>query len=105
MIQYGSVDVKELKFHRMKSTVDLRDEQWIDVEVRFDLGEGSELPHDLTDLSALLICSYSGGIAQIIPQDEGRDCEYQFTELEKAQLKDYYENEVRPMLLAKAGVQ
>ncbi|WP_282935404.1 hypothetical protein [Paenibacillus sp. RC67] len=104
MIQYGSVEVKDLKFIHMKSTIELRDEQWIDIEVRFGLGEGSELPNDITDLSALLICSYSGGIAQIVPQDEGRDCEYQFTESEKEQLRTYYENEVKPKLLSKVGL-
>ncbi|MBE1441889.1 hypothetical protein [Paenibacillus sp. OAS669] len=105
MIQYGSVDVRELKFMNMRSTIELRDEQWVDVEVCFDLDAGSELPEELSDLSALLICTYSGGIAQVVPQDEGRDCEFQFTESEKEQLRLYYEYEVKPLLLSKTGVQ
>lgn len=104
MIQYGSVEVKELKFEQLKSTIELRDDQWVDVEIRFELNKSSELPEDITDLTALLICTYAGGIAQIVPQDEGRDCEYQFTESEKEQLRTYYEKEVKPRLLNKVGI-
>ncbi|MFE5317420.1 hypothetical protein ACFQ88_01810 [Paenibacillus sp. NPDC056579] len=104
MIAYGSVDIRELRFMNMRSTIDLRDEQWIDVEVRFDLPDRGELPEDISDLSALLICTYSGDIVQIVPQDEGRDCEYQFTEAEKNQLRDYYELQAKQKLLSAAGI-
>jgi len=101
MIQYGSVQIQELKFTELRATIDVRDEQWIDVEVRFELQNSGALPNDISDLSALLICTYAGGIAQIVPQDEGRDCEYQFTEAEKAQLRDFYELYVKQELLRK----
>lgn len=103
MIQYGSTEVHELKFVSLRASIELRDQQWIDVEVQFELDEvnGSALPEDLTELSALLICTYAGQIAQIVPQDEGRDCEYQFTESEKEQLRNYYEHAVEKQLLLK----
>lgn len=104
MIAYGSVDIRELRFMNMRSTIDLRDEQWIDVEVRFDLPDRGGLPEDISDLSALLICTYSGDIVQIVPQDEGRDCEYQFTEAEKNQLRDYYERQAKQKLLSASGI-
>jgi hypothetical protein len=107
MIQYGSTDIKELQFHGFRVSVEPRDSQWIDVELRPEPAAISGLPADISQLTALLICTYSGDIAQIVPQDEGRDCEYQFTESEKTQLRDYYEKHVRALLLqqAQAGQQ
>ncbi|MFH5184536.1 hypothetical protein ACHHV8_18865 [Paenibacillus sp. TAB 01] len=103
MIQYGSTDVHELLFASMRASIELRDRQWIDVEIQFELDweNGAALPDDVTELSALLICTYNGEIAQIVPQDEGRDCEFQFTESEKAQLRHYYEQSVKNQLLHK----
>ncbi|MCS7461083.1 hypothetical protein N0M98_13095 [Paenibacillus doosanensis] len=103
MIQYGSVDVKEMQLIRLRASIDLRDEQWIDVEIRFGVGNADTIPDDVTDLTALLICTYSGGVAQIVPQDGGIDCEYQFTPGEKEQLLAFYELQVKPQLLEKAG--
>jgi hypothetical protein len=101
MIQYGSTDINELKFLGFQASIEPRDGQWIDVELRPQLTENSQLPADISELTALLICTYSGDIAQFVPQDEGRDCEYHFTESEKAQLRDYYEKQLRPLLLHK----
>jgi hypothetical protein len=102
MIQYGSLIHTELCFDKIRAQIDLRDEQWIDVELRLELDPGSVLPDDLSELTALLICTYSGDIAQIVPQDEGRDCEYQFTDGEKEQLRYYYEQNVKSRLLLRA---
>jgi hypothetical protein len=95
MIQFGSLNVAELKFERIRATIEWRDAQWIDVWLRFELKPGSVLPEEITELSALAICTYSGAVAQIVPQDEGRDCEFQFTEDEKRQLLDFYEQNIK----------
>ncbi|NHN30677.1 hypothetical protein [Paenibacillus agricola] len=100
MIQFGSLHYAELKFEQIRATTELRDAQWIDVLLRFELKQGSVLPEDLTELSALIICTYAGAVAQIVPQDEGRDCEFQFTEDEKEQLLGYYEQNVKQELQA-----
>lgn len=98
MIRYGAEQVQELRFVRPRATVEPRDGQWIDVEVRFGLEPGTDLPEEISDLTGLIICTAAGDIVQIVPQDEGRDCEFQFTEQEKEQLRSFYEREVRPFL-------
>lgn len=95
MIAYGGIEIKELRFERMEARIEPRDEQWIDVEIRFQLADGAVTPEGIEELSALLICTRGGDIFDIIPQDEGRDCEFRFTESEKQQLKSYYEREVK----------
>ncbi|NOU93817.1 hypothetical protein GC093_11360 [Paenibacillus sp. LMG 31456] len=99
MIQYGSDDHSDLIFQRLHASIEPRDSQWVDVELSFELSPESVMPTDLLDLTALLVCTHSGEIFQIVPQDEGRDCEYQFTETEKVQLRQYYETQVKPKLL------
>ncbi len=96
MIEYGNPDIRELRFERFRSRVEARGEQWIDVEVSLELAEGSKVPDGIVELGALIVCTLRGDIVEIVPQDEGRDCEYQFTEQEKEQLRTYYEREVRP---------
>ncbi|MFB6363223.1 hypothetical protein ACFCP7_04075 [Paenibacillus elgii] len=96
MIEYGNPDIRELRFARFSSRAEVRGEQWIDVEVSMELAEDSEAPEGIVELGALIVCTRRGDIVEIVPQDEGRDCEYQFTEQEKAQLRVYYEREVRP---------
>lgn len=98
MIEYGNPDIRELRFARFRSRVEVRSEQWIDVEVSLELAEGSETPDGIVELGALIVCTRRGDIVEIVPQDEGRDCEYQFTVQEKEQLRTYYEEEVRPAL-------
>lgn len=93
MLKYGSPDTTELKFKRFVAEVEPRDEQWIDIVLRFELEEENAIPLDVTDLTALVICTRGGEIFQMVPQDEGCDCEYQFTPGEKEQIRDYVERE------------
>lgn len=102
MIRYGDADAQELRFIRPRAHAERRDEQWIDVEVRFDLEPGTRLPDEISELTGWIICTAAGDIVQIVPQDEGRDIEFQFTEQEKEQLRTFYEREVRPLLREKA---
>lgn len=102
MIRYGDTEAQELKFVRLRAQAGPRDEQWTDVEVRFDLEPGTTLPEEISELTGWIICTRSGDIVQIVPQDEGRDIEFQFTDQEKEQLRTYYESEVRPRLTKKA---
>ncbi|XEC92553.1 hypothetical protein AB6A23_14190 [Paenibacillus tarimensis] len=91
MIKYGSDRVTELQFAAFHPRLERRDDQWIDIELQFELTEESELdaPSDVIDLRALVICTHGGAIVQIVPQDEGCDCEYQFTAGEKAQIEAF----------------
>lgn len=92
MIKYGLDRVTELEFAAFYPKLERRDGQWIDIVLRFDLQPASdERPADLIDLTALVICTHAGQIAQMIPQDEDCDCEYQFTAEEKAQITSYIE--------------
>jgi len=105
MIQYGSELVTELKFEQYEAVIEPRDRQWVDVELRFVWSADGELPADISELTALLICTRTGDIFQIVPQDEGRDCEFQFTESEKAQLRAYYYEHVKQHLLQKVEAE
>ncbi|GGF90058.1 hypothetical protein [Paenibacillus abyssi] len=91
MIKYGSDRVTELQFADFRPRFERRDNQWIDIELRFGLTDESleDAPQDLIDLTIYVICTSGGQIAQIIPQDEGCDCEYQFTAGEKAQIEAF----------------
>lgn len=87
MIKYGLDRITELSFLSFRPAIELRDEQWVDIMLRFELAPESEMPDDLLiDLTALVICTVDGTIAQIVPHDEGCDCEYQFTAGEKEQI-------------------
>ncbi|WP_426453966.1 hypothetical protein ACP26L_16035 [Paenibacillus sp. S-38] len=103
MLIYGSTDIHELRFEELRARVESRDEQWIDVEVEFRVAGPDAVPEGITELGALLVVTSRGDIAEIAPQDEGRDCEYQFTESEKAQLREFYEREVRQQVLQAAA--
>ncbi|MFF2479493.1 hypothetical protein [Paenibacillus sp. NPDC058071] len=92
MIKYGSERVTELKFIAIRSHIEKRDRQWVDLTLRFELSADTPLPDDLIDFSGLVICTTSGAIAQIVPQDEDVDCEYQFTAFEKEQIRAYVES-------------
>jgi len=94
MIQYGSDRITELKFKRLHPALERRDWQWVDITLRAELAEETPLPEDLIDFTILVICAAaSGTIVQIIPQDEGCDCEYQFTFSEKEQLRQFIEQD------------
>ncbi|SDC50315.1 hypothetical protein SAMN02799630_00162 [Paenibacillus sp. UNCCL117] len=98
MLTYGSTDVSELKFTSMKHDIDIRDERWVDVYVRLETEAPELVPASIGELGALLVATRDGLLVEIAAQDEGRDCEYQFTESEKAQLRHYYEQQVRPTI-------
>ncbi|WP_028610692.1 hypothetical protein [Paenibacillus harenae] len=89
MIKYGLDRVTELRFQAFQPVIERRDEQWIDIMLRFELAPGAEVPEDLIDFTALVICATDGTIVQMVPQDEGCDCEYQFTVGEKEQIASY----------------
>ncbi|MDQ0057995.1 hypothetical protein [Paenibacillus harenae] len=89
MIKYGLDRVTELRFRAIKPSIERRDHQWMDITLRFELEADTPVPDDLIDFTALVICTHSGAIAQIVPQDEGCDCEYQFTVGEKEQITNF----------------
>ncbi|SFE58280.1 hypothetical protein SAMN04487969_10420 [Paenibacillus algorifonticola] len=86
MIKYGLDTVTELKFEKIIANMERRNDQWVDIELLFELSEATPAPDDLIDFSGLVICTPEGSIAQIVPQDEDCDCEYQFTTFEKEQI-------------------
>lgn len=79
----------ELRFRGIKPSIERRDPQWMDITLRFELEADTPVPDDLIDFTGLVICTHSGAIAQIVPQDEGCDCEYQFTVGEKEQITNF----------------
>lgn len=88
MIKYGSDQYTELKFTGFKADVEKRD-PWIDIYLQFEVDNATPIPSDLTDISALIICNSLGTIIQFVAQDVGCDCEYEFTEAEKAQMSEF----------------
>ncbi|CAM4204764.1 hypothetical protein L1N85_07425 [Paenibacillus alkaliterrae] len=86
MIKYGLDSVTELRFQSFQPIIERRDGQWVDITLRFELAPETEAPGDLIDFSALVICTADGTIVQMVPHDEGCDCEYQFTVSEKEQI-------------------
>lgn len=86
MIKYGLDRITELKFRSFQPIMERRNEQWVDINLRFELAPETEMPDDMIDFTALVICKIDGTIAQIVPHDEGCDCEYQFTVGEKEQI-------------------
>lgn len=93
MIKYGLDTVTELRFDSIQATMERRDNQWVDIVLRFEVSEETPVPADLIDFSGLAICTLGGAIAQIVPQDEDIDCEYQFTAFEKEQIRSYIESD------------
>ncbi|WNR42204.1 hypothetical protein [Paenibacillus roseipurpureus] len=87
MMKYGA----EHEEHRFSLSFQEAEDrgQWRDIYLNLHLAEGEELPEGLTDPAILVICNQAGDIVQIVLQDEGCDCEYQFTLMEKAQIEDY----------------
>lgn len=86
MIKYELERVIELKFQSFKPRIERRDDQWIDIVLRCELAPGHAVPDDFISFTALVICTLDGTIAQMVPQDEDCDCEYQFTVGEKEQI-------------------
>lgn len=94
MIKYGSDRITELKFLSFKTLMEIRtDGQWVDIVLHPIVDESTPIPYDLIQFSILVICTTDGVIAQIVPQDEDCDCEYQFTFSEKEQIKAFVMSE------------
>jgi len=91
MIQYGSDRVTQLKFTAFHPRIERRDDQWVDIEMKVELSPETPAPSELADLTVLVICTTDGVIAQIVPLDEGCDCEFQFTTDEKEQIRAFVE--------------
>lgn len=103
MIKYGLDRVEELKFTAFNLYIEKRDRQWIDINLKPDLAQGTVLPTDLIDFDILVICSHEGIIAQMVPQDAGCDCEYNLTFSEKEQVRAYIESEEIQKLIVQAA--
>ncbi|WP_281887352.1 hypothetical protein [Paenibacillus sp. YYML68] len=95
MMTYGSVDVVELTLTILGHRMERRDEHWYDVELQLQAADPALVPESITELGALLVCTADGLLVDIAAQDEGRDCEYQFTESEKEQLRLYFREHVQ----------
>ncbi|RAP78243.1 hypothetical protein [Paenibacillus montanisoli] len=104
MIQYGSDTITQLKFLAFYPRMERRDDQWIDIELRAEVSHETPIPSGLIDLTILVICTHSGAIAQIIPLDEGCDCEFQFTSDEKEQIASYIESDEIQAEIAKLAL-
>ncbi|MBO7746014.1 hypothetical protein I8J29_17535 [Paenibacillus sp. MWE-103] len=100
MIQYGSDTVTHLKFRSFAPRLERRDAQWIDIELAVDVDPATPVPSGLAAMTALVICTHGGVIAQIVPLDEGTDCEFQFTADEKDQIRAYIEDEAMQQAIA-----
>nr|WP_255654427.1 hypothetical protein [Cohnella sp. REN36] len=87
-----------MKFVGFSPSIERRDGQWVDVELRFETEASTPIPTDLIDLTGLIVCTHEGHPIQMIPLDEGCDCEYQFTVGEKEQIEAYVRSE--PVLAA-----
>lgn len=102
MIKYGDDRITELRFVKFIPHVERRNEHWVDVTLRFETAEETPVPDDLIELSALVVCTPQGAPIQIEPQDEGIDCEYQFTFSEKEQIEAYIRSEGMQKAIASA---
>lgn len=105
MIQYGSETVTQLKFRSFKPRMERRDGQWIDIELAVEVEAATPVPQDLAELTVLVICTHGGVIAQIVPLDEGTDCEFQFTSDEKEQIAAYVEHPEMQSAIANLAAQ
>ncbi|MEW9698759.1 hypothetical protein [Paenibacillus sp. SI8] len=87
MMKYGAEHVE----HRFTLTYRESESrgQWQDVYLDIQMDNGQTLPEDLIDPSVLVITNQEGHIVQIVLQDEGCDCEFQFTFSEKAQIESF----------------
>ncbi|QHT61647.1 hypothetical protein GXP70_17840 [Paenibacillus lycopersici] len=105
MIQYGSDTVTQLKFNAFNPRMERRDGQWIDIELAVEVEDATPVPSGLTDLTVLVITTHGGAIAQIVPLDEGTDCEFQFTADEKEQIRAYMERDEIQAAIANLAAQ
>jgi len=63
--------------------------QWLDIFLGIQPEAGQTLPEELQDPAVLVICNQVGDIIQIVLHDEGCDCEFQFTLMEKDQIERF----------------
>lgn len=103
MIRYGDETWSDLVFTAFYPRVEKRDSQWVDVELRVKTAAATSLPDDLIDFSLLVVCTHRGFPMQIVPQDEGCDCEYQLTVNEKQQIEDFISGEEIQALIKEAA--
>ncbi|GFN32339.1 hypothetical protein [Paenibacillus xylaniclasticus] len=89
MIQYGNDVITELKFVGFSPRIERRDSQWVDIELIPTLWPGTPVPPGIQELTVYVVTTIGGQIAQIVPYDEGTDCEFQFTMSEKEQISAY----------------
>ncbi|WP_054024678.1 hypothetical protein [Bacillus sp. FJAT-28004] len=102
MIKYESEKMTELIFRSFQPTIERRNEQWIDIILHVEHASETEMPDDMIDFTILVICTIDGRIAQMVPHDEGCDCEYQFTVSEKEQItafimQSYIQEEIQKL--------
>ncbi|MBB6730319.1 hypothetical protein [Cohnella zeiphila] len=102
MIKYGDDRSRELRFAAFFPHAEKRDDNWVDVELRFTTESATPVPDDLIDLTALVVCTTDGDPIQIIPLDAGCDCEYQFTFFEKEQIAAYVRGKEVQQAIAEA---
>ncbi len=86
MIKYDFEQYCEWKFTKIVTDDVAPRGQWLDINLSFELEEGTTLQPDLQFPSATIICTSHGDIVQILLLNEGCDSEYRFTDLEKEQL-------------------
>ncbi|MFC3802438.1 hypothetical protein [Cohnella sp. GCM10012308] len=103
MFRYGDDIPQELRFTGFEASVDRRDGQWIDAELRLGIDAATPLPDDVIDLTALVVCTHAGHPIQIEALDDGIDCEYQFTMFEKEQIERYIRSEEMQARIAAAS--
>jgi hypothetical protein len=90
MMKYGAEHVE----HRFRLSYNASEPrgQWRDIYLNIHMENGQALPEDLLDPSVLVITNQEGHIVQVVLQDEGCDCEFQFTLSEKAQVESFVEH-------------
>ncbi|MDV2683743.1 hypothetical protein RYX56_05055 [Alkalihalophilus lindianensis] len=83
----------EAKFTDLKLVETYELQLWMHHVVAF---EGENIPSDLVDPEALLITNQDGEVLQVILREEGCDSPlFQFTENEKEQLKEWFNESVK----------
>lgn len=102
MFKYGDDRIRELRFEKFYPTIERRNEHWVDVALRFETSPDTPAPDDVIELGALVVCTPHGAPIQIEAQDEGIDCEYQFTFSEKEQIERFVRGEAIQRAIARA---
>ncbi|WP_010269990.1 hypothetical protein [Paenibacillus senegalensis] len=88
MILMGSGYLGELPLEVVKVTEERR-ESWIDLYLRLQLRDHTELPEGAEEISAWVICNKERYIVQTVLLLDGCDSAYQFTPQEKKLIYDY----------------